>query len=254
MAQFDPRRTLSRLLDHPNIVKVLEVGVVEGPLHRDGAGGRPGPRADRPPLQAARDSAAGGLRGLPGEGAAGGARLRARGGRPRPGSRWASSTATSRRRTCSSRGRGRSSWATSAWRARRRAARRSCWASRTICRPSSCAGSVAPAADLWAATVTLYELLTLERPVLGKTPEEVFAASARRRARRSAVRPDVSPSAGGRSPGASRADPEERFPSAGRTPGAPPHYDEHVGTPLAIAAVVRGLFGAPPMPGLEDSD
>ena len=38
--------------------------------------------------------------------------------------------------------------------------------------------------------------------------------------------------------------PEDRFPSASVFAEAlVPHYDERVGTSLAIAAVVRGLFG-----------
>ena len=41
--------------------------------------------------------------------------------------------------------------------------------------PESLKGDVSPALDLWATGVTLYELLTLRRPFTGKTPEEVFA-------------------------------------------------------------------------------
>ena len=38
--------------------------------------------------------------------------------------------------------------------------------------------------------------------------------------------------------------PEDRFVTAEAFAEAlAPHYDERVGTPLAIAAVVRGLFG-----------
>ncbi len=40
--------------------------------------------------------------------------------------------------------------------------------------PESLRGDIGPVADLWAATVVLYELLTLERPFTGSTPEEVF--------------------------------------------------------------------------------
>ncbi len=40
-------------------------------------------------------------------------------------------------------------------------------------------------------------------------------------------------------------DPAKRFPSAAEYARAlEPLYDPNVGTPLAIAAVVRGLFGA----------
>jgi serine/threonine-protein kinase len=41
------------------------------------------------------------------------------------------------------------------------------------------------------------------------------------------------------------ADPRLRFPTAGEFAAAlEPHVDERIGTPLAIAALVRGLFGA----------
>src|SRR6185295_15588064 len=42
--------------------------------------------------------------------------------------------------------------------------------------PEALGGHISPAADLWAATVTLYELLTLHRPFTGKTADEVFEA------------------------------------------------------------------------------
>ena len=40
--------------------------------------------------------------------------------------------------------------------------------------PESLQGAISPQVDLWAATVVLYELLTLQRPFTGSTPEEVF--------------------------------------------------------------------------------
>jgi serine/threonine-protein kinase len=41
------------------------------------------------------------------------------------------------------------------------------------------------------------------------------------------------------------ADPRVRFPTAAEFAVAlEPHCDERIGTPLAIAALVRGLFGA----------
>ncbi|HET9251454.1 MAG TPA: carbamoyl-phosphate synthase large subunit, partial [Candidatus Eisenbacteria bacterium] len=43
--------------------------------------------------------------------------------------------------------------------------------------PEMLEGRVSPAVDLWAATVVLYELLTLQRPFTGATPEEVFDAT-----------------------------------------------------------------------------
>lgn len=112
--------------------------------------------------------------------------------------------------------------------------------------PESLLGEVNPAADLWAATVVLYELLTLERPFLGGSPDEVFAAIWSRQYRPlRELRPDVPEALEAVVDRAFSARPEERFPTAEEFAHAlTPHYDERVGTPLAIAAVVRGLFGA----------
>ncbi|SEU33411.1 serine/threonine-protein kinase [Stigmatella erecta] len=111
--------------------------------------------------------------------------------------------------------------------------------------PESLQGRVTPEADLWAATVVLYELLTLERPFTGNTPEEVFFNIRHRRYRPLHVlRPEIPESLEEvLSRGfAERA--EDRFPTAEAYAQAlTPHYDERVGTPLAIAALVRGLFG-----------
>lgn len=108
-------------------------------------------------------------------------------------------------------------------------------------------GEVTREADLWAATVTLYELLTLQRPFTGKTPDEVFAAIRQRNFRPpSQLRADVPKAleaiiARGFSP-----DRSARFKSArDYARRLEPLYDERIGTPLAIAAVVRGLFDAP---------
>lgn len=112
--------------------------------------------------------------------------------------------------------------------------------------PESLLGEVNPAADLWAATVVLYELLTLERPFVGATPDEVFAAiwSLQYRPLRE-LRPDVPEALEAVVHRAFSKRPEDRFTSAEEFAQAlTPHYDERVGTPLAIAAVVRGLFGA----------
>jgi serine/threonine-protein kinase len=112
--------------------------------------------------------------------------------------------------------------------------------------PESLRGDIGPVADLWAATVVLYELLTLERPFTGSTPEEVFGhiRAGRYRPLRS-LRPEVPEALEAVIARAFAAGPEARFPSAEAFAQAlTPHYDERVGTPLAIAAVVRGLFGA----------
>jgi serine/threonine protein kinase len=106
-------------------------------------------------------------------------------------------------------------------------------------------GEITPAVDLWAVTVTLYELLTLRRPFLGKSPDEVFAAiKSQSYAPARSIRPEVPEVleqliAKGFSP-----DPADRFQSAAEFAAAlAPHYDERIGTSLAISAVVRGLFG-----------
>ena len=111
--------------------------------------------------------------------------------------------------------------------------------------PEVLRGEVGPAADLWAATVTLYELIGNRRPFTGKDPEEVFAAiRANRYPKLSSVRPEVPPEIDAIIAKGFAANPEERFATAGEFAQAlAPLYDERIGTPLAIAAVVRGLFG-----------
>jgi serine/threonine-protein kinase len=104
---------------------------------------------------------------------------------------------------------------------------------------------VTPAADLWAASVTLFELLTLERPFNGASPDEVFAAI--RRAKPEGVaklRPTVSPVLAAMVKENLAKLPQARFASAEEFSAAlSTQCDERIGTPLAIAAVVRGLFG-----------
>lgn len=111
--------------------------------------------------------------------------------------------------------------------------------------PETLAGEISPQTDLWAAAVTLYELLANRRPFTGATPDEV--AEALRRAepeRLQSLRPDLSPALAAAVHRGLARDPAERYPSAAAFADAlRPHYDERVGTPLAIAAVVRGLFG-----------
>lgn len=112
--------------------------------------------------------------------------------------------------------------------------------------PELLAGEVTYEADLWAATVTLYELLTLRRPFTGRTPEEVFAAiRARRYPPLRELRPDASEALAQVIDRGFAAERRARFRSADAYAQAlAPLYDETIGTPLAIAAVVRGLFGA----------
>jgi eukaryotic-like serine/threonine-protein kinase len=111
--------------------------------------------------------------------------------------------------------------------------------------PESLQGAISPQVDLWAATVVLYELLTLQRPFTGSTPEEVFTKIVYRDyLPPSLLRPEIPDALDEIIHRGFAVDPEDRFPSAeAYVEALVPHYDERVGTPLAIAAVVRGLFG-----------
>ncbi len=111
--------------------------------------------------------------------------------------------------------------------------------------PEAVNGHLASAVDLWAVAVTLYELLTLQRPFTGKTPQEVFKAiSASSYIPVRTLRPEVPAIVEGLIARAFDVDPAMRFQSAKEfAEEIAPLYDERVGTPLAISAVVRGLFG-----------
>lgn len=111
--------------------------------------------------------------------------------------------------------------------------------------PEAVDGRLEASADLWAVGVTLYELLTLQRPFLGKSPQDVFKAI-----RSSSyvpiceLRRDVPAIVEGLVARAFDVDPAMRFQSAKEfAEEIAPLYDERVGTPLAISAMVRGLFG-----------
>ncbi|MBL8952904.1 MAG: serine/threonine protein kinase [Myxococcaceae bacterium] len=110
--------------------------------------------------------------------------------------------------------------------------------------PETLNGVISPAADLWAANVTLYELLTLHRPFAGKTAEEVFQAiRSGERVPLKERRADVPPGVAAVIDRGFAPDEADRFPNAAAMSKAlAPLYDERVGTPLAISAVVRGLF------------
>lgn len=111
--------------------------------------------------------------------------------------------------------------------------------------PEAVEGHLDASIDLWAVAVTLYELLTLARPFLGKTPPEVFAAiRASRYVPVRELRPDVPRIIEGLIARAFDIDPAMRFQTAREfADEIAPLYDERVGTPLAVSAVVRGLFG-----------
>jgi len=110
--------------------------------------------------------------------------------------------------------------------------------------PETLNGVISPATDLWAATVTLYELLTLSRPFPGKTRDQVFAAiQAGDRVPLNERRSGVPPKVAAVIDRGFAPDEKDRFPDAGTYAKAlQPLYDERVGTSLAISSVVRGLF------------
>ena len=112
--------------------------------------------------------------------------------------------------------------------------------------PEVLKGQITLGVDLWACTVTLYELLTLKRPFVGKTAEEVFAAiKAQAYVPVRTIRPEVPEVIEQVIAKGFKARPADRYQSAAEFAASlEGKYDERVGTPLAISAVVRGLFGA----------
>jgi serine/threonine-protein kinase len=112
--------------------------------------------------------------------------------------------------------------------------------------PEALEGEIDSRSDLWAAAVTLYELLSLERPCAGENPTAVLKNVRKRKltpVRK--LRPGVPKELEEVLTRAFSKRPTDRFESAAEFAAAlVPHYDERIGTPLAIAAVVRGLFGA----------
>lgn len=107
-------------------------------------------------------------------------------------------------------------------------------------------GDVLPQADIWAAAVVLYELLTLCRPYTGETIEEIGRDILEGDAPQVTwLRPEIPEAVERVLQMALHPDPDQRFADAGTfAQSLQPLYDETIGTPLAIAAVVRGLFGA----------
>ena len=111
--------------------------------------------------------------------------------------------------------------------------------------PEAVSGHLDATIDLWAVGVTLYELLTLQRPFLGKTPQEVFRAiQSSNYVPVRELRPDAPAKVEGLIARAFDPDPAMRFLTAREfAEEIAPLYDERVGTPLAVSSVVRGLFG-----------
>jgi serine/threonine protein kinase len=112
--------------------------------------------------------------------------------------------------------------------------------------PEAERGELSQAADLWAANVLLYELLTLQRPFDGGSPEQVLKSvrtgswTPLRK-----MRPDIPVPVAALVERAFSRDPAARFPTARAFSDAlTPQYDDSADTSLAIASLLRGLFGA----------
>lgn len=102
-----------------------------------------------------------------------------------------------------------------------------------------------PASDLFALGAMTFELLTNEHAFLGRTVNEVGQAILAGRLRApSEVRAEVPFGLDVLVLRCIAPDPAERWPSAAAFAAEiATHYDPAIGTPLAIASVVRGLFG-----------
>lgn len=106
--------------------------------------------------------------------------------------------------------------------------------------------TVLPLVDCWAAGVMLYELLTLCRPFTGESVEDI----AKDIVKADPIpirdlRPEVPEAVERVVEMALNPQPGKRFMDATAFADAiRPLYDDQIGNPLAIASVVRGLFGA----------
>ena len=120
------------------------------------------------------------------------------------------------------------------------------WGKAYYLSPEQLDGRIEPSADIWAAVATLYELITNERPFVGKNADEV----ARRIRHQDYVpllerRPEAPEALAAVIALAFSREPHERYQTASDLAEAiSTYYNADIGTPLAIAAVVRGLFGA----------
>lgn len=108
-------------------------------------------------------------------------------------------------------------------------------------------GEVSVHADLWAAAVTFYELLTLESPFVGDTVEALSLSI--RKGTEQAVRqhrPEIPPALELILKKALQKDPARRFPSAADFAAAiSANFDPALGQGSAVAEMVRGLFPEP---------
>jgi serine/threonine protein kinase len=103
-----------------------------------------------------------------------------------------------------------------------------------------------PRTDLFALGAVLFELLTNHRAFPGRSVEEAGEQILTGQLRApSALRPEIPTELDDLTLHCLAASPEERWESAAAFAAAiADRYDTSIGTPLAIAAVVRGLFGA----------
>lgn len=111
--------------------------------------------------------------------------------------------------------------------------------------PELLAGEVSVAVDLWATAVLLYELLSLESPFPSGPGDEVESAIRGGRVRPVRLHvPEVSDALALVLDRALAPHPAQRFSSAEQFARALASLaDDRVATPLAVAAVVRGLMG-----------
>lgn len=120
------------------------------------------------------------------------------------------------------------------------------WGKAYYLSPEQLDGVVEPSADLWAAATTLYELLTNERPFQGKDADDVARqVRAGRYIPIEERRSDVSPELAAVIKKSLTVKRAQRFQTAREFADAlAPLFNELIGNPMAIASVVRGLFGA----------
>lgn len=107
-------------------------------------------------------------------------------------------------------------------------------------------GKVDGRTDLWAAGAVLYELLTNHKPFTGKDQDAIADAILGQAPPPPRLyRPEVSPELEKVVIRSLEKEPHKRFQSGQEFLDAlRPLYEKHIGNPLAIASVVRNLFGA----------
>lgn len=104
---------------------------------------------------------------------------------------------------------------------------------------------VSPGADLWSAACILYELYTNLPPFDGSSAQEIADQAVNGPPDVRVARPDVPDALAEALRTALDPDAGARYGTAELFIEAlDAHYDKNIGTPLAIASVVRGLFGS----------